>query len=35
MIASSFLLATKGVCVKFALPYFSSFELVFYRALWA
>lgn len=31
MIASSFLFASMGVCVKFASQYFSSAELVFYR----
>jgi S-adenosylmethionine uptake transporter len=33
MIASSFLFASMGVCVKFASEYFSSAELVFYRGL--
>jgi S-adenosylmethionine uptake transporter len=33
MIASSFLFATMGVCVKFAAQYFSSAELVFYRGV--
>ena len=33
MIASSFLFATMGVCVKFASEYFTSAELVFYRGL--
>ena len=31
MIVSSFRFATMGVCVKFAPPYFSNAELVFYR----
>lgn len=31
MIASSFLFASMGVCVKFASEYFNSAELVFYR----
>ncbi len=33
MIASSFLFASMGVCVKFASQYFSSAELVFYRGV--
>lgn len=33
MIASSFLFATMGVCVKFASSYFTSAELVFYRGV--
>ncbi len=33
MIASSFLFATMGVCVKFAAQYFTSAELVFYRGV--
>jgi S-adenosylmethionine uptake transporter len=33
MIASSFLFASMGVCVKFASHYFSSAELVFYRGV--
>jgi S-adenosylmethionine uptake transporter len=33
MVASSFLFATMGVCVKFASAYFNSAELVFYRGL--
>lgn len=33
MIASSFLFATMGVCVKYAYQYFNSAELVFYRGV--
>jgi S-adenosylmethionine uptake transporter len=33
MIASSFLFASMGVCVKFASEYFNSAELVFYRGV--
>ncbi len=33
MIASSFLFATMGVCVKYAYVYFNSAELVFYRGV--
>ena len=33
MIASSFLFASMGVCVKFASAHFNSAELVFYRGV--
>lgn len=33
MIASSFLFATMGVCVKYASQHFNSAELVFYRGV--
>ncbi|MBY4595365.1 DMT family transporter [Ottowia caeni] len=33
MVAASFLFASMGVCVKYASPYFSALEIVFYRGV--